>query len=457
MNYTVQEGEDLYIISKKFNVPINLIKTNNHLKNDIVKPGDFLVIKFPNDPSLQESSIPSSKSSNVLMPDHHSELTKHLSQPVFSNSYPILNSPFNPEIESDGSTISAVLFNPDNVVTLITNNRGILRIQNMELQFNSLNESIIIPLLCHVTSAIMPHPCNFQNDGDKSLRLLTVSYLTDQFKSNSFKTLFFTTTQQQIRPFLLKILKAAQIIQKENHFVPPPPPVIELPEFFLPPDDAKRYYQMRRNTPPPQISKTKEVFSQPTIRTTKIDLVGGTSDILRSNDIDQIRSCLPYRFSTRPEWSLLYKMSIHGCSKHSFFKSVERQEPVLFLLKTNHGDKIGSYLPQGIAISQRYYGTGETFVFSLEPEFKAYHWSQKNTFFFSTDGSILIGGGSNCAIWIDDQLFKGYSYPCETFDSPQLTKKESFRIIECEVWMVGKISPVIRSGSSPHLWNSSVY
>ena len=130
-------------------------------------------------------------------------------------------------------------------------------------------------------------------------------------------------------------------------------------------------------------------------------------------------------------------MNIHGCSYHTFFEKTGKFEPVLIILKTNKGDRIGAFASRGLKPSKKYYGSGESFVFTLLPDHDVcvYHWSKKNDYFTSSSvEEISIGGGGFASIWIGGDLDRAYSEPCQTFDSPQLTKDKSFRILNLEAW-----------------------
>lgn len=79
--------------------------------------------------------------------------------------------------------------------------------------------------------------------------------------------------------------------------------------------------------------------------------------------------------------------------------------------------------------SQDYYGTGESFVFSFHPTFKAHRWTGVNDYFCISSGSWLAmgGGGGGFAFQIDDELDAGESNPSDTFGSPRLSSNEFFR------------------------------
>jgi hypothetical protein len=104
---------------------------------------------------------------------------------------------------------------------------------------------------------------------------------------------------------------------------------------------------------------------------------------------------------------------------------------------TSDRSKIGAYLPTGLTVVKGYTGSGETFVFNFSSHIKVYRWSQKNEdFYTASENDIAIGGGTGSAIYLTDALERGFSNPCETFDSEQLTAKAQFDVLEVEVWHV---------------------
>ncbi|RYG62554.1 hypothetical protein EON64_17650 [archaeon] len=62
-------------------------------------------------------------------------------------------------------------------------------------------------------------------------------------------------------------------------------------------------------------------------------------------------------------------------------------------------------------------------------------WSYRNTYFLLTSPDCLgIGGGGNYAIYLDGDLHRGTSGPCETFASPCLAADEEFACMACELF-----------------------
>jgi len=108
-------------------------------------------------------------------------------------------------------------------------------------------------------------------------------------------------------------------------------------------------------------------------------------------------------------------------------------------------------------------GTGESFLFSLSPEFHVYKWTKVNDFFqFGENNFISIGGGSASSnamklrkspstnlsrnsssesigngsgqygLWLD--LVAGTSSTCETYLNRPLGSNQDFEVIVLELW-----------------------
>ncbi len=92
----------------------------------------------------------------------------------------------------------------------------------------------------------------------------------------------------------------------------------------------------------------------------------------------------------------------------------------------------------------RYYGTGECFVFQLQPQLLCWRWWQKkmqqtkNDYFqFGTPEALAMGGGPHYAIRLDADLSMGSSGTSSTFGSPCLASQEEFQIGKVELWGLG--------------------
>jgi hypothetical protein len=137
---------------------------------------------------------------------------------------------------------------------------------------------------------------------------------------------------------------------------------------------------------------------------------------------------------------LAYQLSNDGCSLNSLYDSVRQAEPIVIVILTGEGEKLGAYLSAGLRSSQHHYGTGETFVFRLTPTFEAFTWNQAGNNFFtaSSPKNLSVGGGDACAIYLGEDLLEGWSGACPTFASPPLASGSPFRIVNVEAWQIGE-------------------
>jgi len=106
-----------------------------------------------------------------------------------------------------------------------------------------------------------------------------------------------------------------------------------------------------------------------------------------------------------------------------------KKEPTILLIKTSSKNVFGAFVTTTWERnlgekSAAYKGTGEMFLFGLVPSMKKYSWTKANNFFMMIEArSFMMGGGSDgkigsgCALWVDDELHKGFSEPSPTFDN----------------------------------------
>ncbi|KAL2750919.1 GTPase-activating protein skywalker isoform X1 [Vespula maculifrons] len=179
------------------------------------------------------------------------------------------------------------------------------------------------------------------------------------------------------------------------------------------------------------------------------------SQILDMSDLFTLWSWLPMRI-TMYQPILLYTTEEHGCSLTTFYVRVEQHEPTLLMIKTCNNEVFGAYcstrwcernLKDDKGQRQAYFGTGETFLFSLYPERAKYPWvgmdSSHNDsrvhhsaeLFMAADSKMItIGGGDGQAIWMDENIRYGKTDRCSTFNNPPLCASGDFEIRVLEVY-----------------------
>ncbi|XP_008193066.1 GTPase-activating protein skywalker isoform X4 [Tribolium castaneum] len=175
------------------------------------------------------------------------------------------------------------------------------------------------------------------------------------------------------------------------------------------------------------------------------------SRILDHQDLLTLWSWLPVRI-TMYQPILLYTTEEHGCSLTTFYVRVEHHEPTLLMIKTCNNEVFGAYCSSrwgernqkdDRGNRQAYFGTGETFLFSLYPERAKYQWvgiegdkvGHGAELFMAADSKMItIGGGEGQAIWMDENIRFGKTDRCQTFNNPPLCPSGDFEIRVLEVY-----------------------
>ncbi|XP_053467262.1 oxidation resistance protein 1a isoform X1 [Ictalurus furcatus] len=160
------------------------------------------------------------------------------------------------------------------------------------------------------------------------------------------------------------------------------------------------------------------------------------SDLLVAEQIEKLAKHLPPRTIGYP-WTLAFSTSKHGMSIKTLYRIMQGQDsPVLLVVKDSDGQVFGALASEPFKVSDGFYGTGETFLFSFYPQFEVYKWTGDNMFFIKGDmDSLAFGGGSGeFGLWLDGDLYHGRSHSCKTFGNPMLSAKEDFFVQDIEIW-----------------------
>ncbi|XP_009454060.1 oxidation resistance protein 1 isoform X4 [Pan paniscus] len=160
------------------------------------------------------------------------------------------------------------------------------------------------------------------------------------------------------------------------------------------------------------------------------------SELLLPDQIEKLTKHLPPRTIGYP-WTLVYGTGKHGTSLKTLYRTMTGLDtPVLMVIKDSDGQVFGALASEPLKVSDGFYGTGETFVFTFCPEFEVFKWTGDNMFFIKGDMDSLAfgGGGGEFALWLDGDLYHGRSHSCKTFGNRTLSKKEDFFIQDIEIW-----------------------
>jgi len=166
----------------------------------------------------------------------------------------------------------------------------------------------------------------------------------------------------------------------------------------------------------------------------------GRSDLLGTRDINCLTNMLPRRYQ-QARWELAYSTEQHGISLQTMYRRAIGYTHTMLVVQDGAGFVFGSFNTETWKMGARYFGTGESFVFQIQPHMVAYPWKRKskerNDFFqFAATDSVAVGGGGHFAIWMDQDLAFGNSGVSDTFGNPCLSGSPEFRIKAVELWGV---------------------
>jgi len=73
----------------------------------------------------------------------------------------------------------------------------------------------------------------------------------------------------------------------------------------------------------------------------------------------------------------------------------DSETPLLLVIEDVSGNVFGALLSSILRPSEIFYGTGQSFLFNLRPEFQVYRWTGENMYFVrgGLDSGIFIGAG----------------------------------------------------------------
>ena len=133
---------------------------------------------------------------------------------------------------------------------------------------------------------------------------------------------------------------------------------------------------------------------------------------------------------------MLYSTEQHGCSLRTCYRQLEgRHGPNLVLVLDDGGRLFGAFASEALRCERHYFGTGETFLFSLAPSFAAYRWTRQNSHYvLGGHDSLAFGGGGAFGLYLDASFERGSSARCDTFGNEPLGSSPEFGVVKVEVW-----------------------
>lgn len=165
------------------------------------------------------------------------------------------------------------------------------------------------------------------------------------------------------------------------------------------------------------------------------ELVGETH-ILTEEQITTLVEHLPGR-TVGYSWVLIYSTDLHGFSLKTLYRDMANYDsPVLLVVRSTRSQVFGALISCPLKVSDHFYGTGESFLYTFYPTFRLFRWTGENNFFVKgNQESLAIGAGKGFfGLWFDGDLYHGRSHPCDTFGNDVLSEEEDFVVQAFEAW-----------------------
>lgn len=120
----------------------------------------------------------------------------------------------------------------------------------------------------------------------------------------------------------------------------------------------------------------------------------------------------------------LFSTDENGFNLETLVSRCGKAAPLIIIIKSMKRNIFGAFIPVPLeknhSINPIFFGTGETFLFSVFPIPKKYKWTEANQHFCLIESGYLRVGGPERGLWIDDALDSGNCETCQTFDNQPL-------------------------------------
>lgn len=161
------------------------------------------------------------------------------------------------------------------------------------------------------------------------------------------------------------------------------------------------------------------------------------SEILSERQLKEIHQSIPY-YNRYKNMRLLYSATKHGTSMTTFYDRVKTDSVCILIIKDDSQHVFGGYLSEHIRNSEKFYGTGESFVFTFHQSEKihCFEGSNENDYYIYSDNEVFgMGCSDNCfSILVRDDFLKGSSRYTKTFKNTVLSSNEEYFIEKIEFW-----------------------
>ncbi|CAG5125412.1 unnamed protein product [Candidula unifasciata] len=173
------------------------------------------------------------------------------------------------------------------------------------------------------------------------------------------------------------------------------------------------------------------------------------SAILTADMLQQIWQWIPTRLSLmKPK--LLFSSDEDGTAIRTLYTRTEYADQTILAVKTTNNEIFGAFCSTSWYTRHEknkpktsFFGTGETFVFTIVPDVKRYPWTgllenppnqTADLFMAGDDHMLMIGSGNGTAIYLDGMMNRGSSTHSDTFNNHPLCSTSDFSCNVVEVF-----------------------
>eukprot|EP01105_Mastigella_eilhardi_P024199 TRINITY_DN6275_c0_g1_i2.p3 TRINITY_DN6275_c0_g1~~TRINITY_DN6275_c0_g1_i2.p3 ORF type:complete len:261 (+),score=86.06 TRINITY_DN6275_c0_g1_i2:1505-2287(+) len=166
------------------------------------------------------------------------------------------------------------------------------------------------------------------------------------------------------------------------------------------------------------------------------------SKILTTEQFSLLVSWMSRRYQVLShDMHVVYTTEVDGFNLHRMYEQCHDNWPIAIVIKSAENNVFGAFIADPLEVRcGRYYGTGDSFLFTLTPVPARYGWSRSNRYFLCAEhNQLALGGGSSggasgYGLVIDDELRYGSSVRCDTFKNEPLNGgKQRFECVALEV------------------------
>jgi len=144
--------------------------------------------------------------------------------------------------------------------------------------------------------------------------------------------------------------------------------------------------------------------------------------LLTLEHFETIWTWIPQRYRLHDP-RIIFNSEEDGFNLRTLISKCSDYIPTLLIVKTKEQKILGAFCDQVWETQDHYYGSGESFLFSLTPNEKLFRWcpDANQCYIRVTSKDVAFGGGKDGdALRLDEELLHGQSYRSETYNNDPL-------------------------------------